>query len=82
MPLSDKVAARANRMREAWIERSINELHHIAMSHAIVQIRKLCMPRSYRFADLGPVWVSYYQSHYLSNLIHPAEADIFECTPR
>ena len=28
-----------------------NELHHIAMSHVLAQIRKLCMPRSYSFAD-------------------------------
>ena len=51
MPLSDKAAARANGMSEAWIVQHTNELHHIVMSHVVVQIRKLCMPRSYRFAD-------------------------------
>ena len=28
-----------------------NEVHHIAMSHVVVQIRKLCNSRSFRFAD-------------------------------
>ena len=51
MPLYDKAAARANGMSEAWIVRRANELHHIAMSHVVVQIQKICMPRSYRFAD-------------------------------
>ena len=31
--------------------RRANELHHIAMRHIVVQIRNLCMPRSYRFAE-------------------------------
>ena len=51
MPLYDKAAARANGMSEAWKVRRAYELHHIATSYVVVQIRKLCMPRSYRFAD-------------------------------
>ena len=38
-------------MSEAWKVSRANELHHIAMSHVAVQIRNLCMPRSYRFAE-------------------------------
>ena len=38
-------------MSEAWKVRRANELHHIAMSHVVVQIRNLCIPRSYRFAE-------------------------------
>ena len=38
-PLYDKEDARANGMSEAWIVRRTNELHHIAMSHVVVQIR-------------------------------------------
>ena len=51
--LNDKAAARANGMSESWIVRRVNEMYHIAMSHVVVQIRNLCMSRSYRFAE-GP----------------------------
>ena len=52
MPLYDKAAVRANEVNEAWIVRRANELHHIAMSHVVVQIRNLCTPWSYRFAEV------------------------------
>ena len=51
MPLNDNAAARANEMSEAWKVRRANELHHIAMCHVVVQIRNLCMPLSYSFAE-------------------------------
>ena len=38
-------------MSEAWKVGRANELHHIAMSNVVVQIRNLCMPWSYRFAE-------------------------------
>ena len=49
--ITSKAAARANGMSKSWIVRRTNEVHHIAMSHAVDQIRKLFMPRPYRFAD-------------------------------
>ena len=47
----DKAAARAMGMSDAWIVRRTNEVHHIAMGHVVDQIRKISMPRPYRFAD-------------------------------
>ena len=38
-------------MSNSWIVRRTNEVHRIAMSHAVDQIRKLFMPLPYCFAD-------------------------------